>query len=1385
VRTQGHRRPYKYTTTVMLVAISSFLLLSPSSRLLLADAAPMDSCFDALSGQRGPDGDNTLLTQSEFVQSIRQLTNNAVSVEYFAYPADLSGAFSNRLVTRGGLSGVPIDAVSFNGRTQLTQFCNDIYTGLKTSLNINIPENICFRGFILGDNSRDDLLERELEYSRFLNNLSGSSVRIQSFGTLHPSLQAVFEDFSNGGTSVSVAGSKPGQRDTVSATQIAFLTQFCDHAAIAIQASEQQATNPTQQPTATPGGNSEPLFTFASCKISMAFSDLSRDLYLNQDEYVRFMNRLTNNDFLGSSFSDLPIVLRANFDAQSVPVGDGTNGIPVAGSHPTANPTQAQNDSMKKVCDATEAAIRTYIGGGISTPAPTTAPPTMAPTENIGPDYIPYSTCTRYLALSDTSRDDRLDEEEYVRFLNFAENRQWLGLTFSQIPQILQDNFNLLATGGIINVAGSKPVQTPTPEQRASLIRFCNQTSEYIFGALNGGSLQPTQAPTGPPETITSEIFNAYLISNTMVGLNARAISSGSGNLYFDSIRDGYKEYVIDTFNSFLASAMRKHRDLFEGMERELQTMVQLDQESITTYTILDTDCPTGISGNCQTVYGKFSILTTTGNPSSVAALVSSLTAKTQNDIATNLMPYILESDPNIPIQVQRAVSQTQPPPIDPTATNAPTRPPAAQGGGGSNPAGAAVGVIVVIIFLVGGGYFLHRKGYTIADGLIWCGVPRKKIPKWVPGPAPEVEKEKPKPRPGSSVLGFDADDYDDENFDPDQQATYLDGHDSDSDFSDRGGGKKTGMRSSVFNAFDAVGGAVGAGLGAVGAVGGLVGVGGKNKKSATAETDIGLGDVEAADEYEDNPANDLADYTFDDPTAGMHVAQSNIAFDDTFGAEAIGDQTAESAKTGDWGSEWGANVDGAYGESDDGSEVRPRDENNSYGSGDSASDEDSYFSREREDNRFTRSPKSKDMPENVRNLDALVEQGNWDGVMAATSKLDSSGFHDDDGSQPSQPSLEESEGSPSDGSESQSSSDDDATDAKALSAAGKGESQDEGNYSSAELKRRKKYKGQVESLVRKVCPEEIDNVDAMLNQFSGREPELINTLETMQKRSTSQRARKAIHKSKALPERDNPSLAAGGTDASAAVALAMTLGATVEDGFDDQADNDGLFDDEEEEDPNDFYGDAVEEDADQYGYGEDNQYGYDEDYGYGDSGAPDNAASFSGSDSGSYSQSYSDSYSRSDDGSFSQDPEGSYSGSYSDSQGSDPDGSFAQEGSHFSNEDGSFSGSGSYSRSDGGGSYPSQEGSFTGSQAFSQEGSYYSNEGGSQEGSYYSNEGGSQEGSYYSNEGGSQEGSYYSGEGEGSYYSNEEGSYDSRQEGSYQSGSYSQGDGSVDYGYE
>jgi len=69
------------------------------------------------------------------------------------------------------------------------------------------------------------------------------------------------------------------------------------------------------------------------------------------------------------------------------------------------------------------------------------------------------------------------------------------------------------------------------------------------------------------------------------------------------------------------------------------------------------------------------------------------------------------------------------------------------------------------------------------------------------------------------------------------------------------------------------------------------------------------------------------------------------------------------------------------------------------------------------------------------------------------------------------------------------------------------------GSESSAKIKRKAEIELEVKDLVKRVVPEEIDNVDEMMRQFRGKEEELVETLRTMHERSIAQREREEMRR--------------------------------------------------------------------------------------------------------------------------------------------------------------------------------------------------------------------------------------------------------------------------------
>jgi len=150
------------------------------------------------------------------------------------------------------------------------------------------------------------------------------------------------------------------------------------------------------------------------------------------------------------------------------------------------------------------------------------------------------------------------------------------------------------------------------------------------------------------------------------------------------------------------------------------------------------------------------------------------------------------------------------------------------------------------------------------------------------------------------------------------------------------------------------------------------------------------------------------------------------------------------------------------------------------------ASDSQSYSSRSRRtDTSMSRGGSSVSSLDAARaaELDHLVDAGDWEGVVVAAAKYEASEDTSTAGSRGSR---------------------------GAHTAGGSSGYSQSGSLSESPSKaaKRGEIRNEVESLVRRVVPEEIDNVDEMMLQFKGREEELVETLRTMQERQVAQKAR-------------------------------------------------------------------------------------------------------------------------------------------------------------------------------------------------------------------------------------------------------------------------------------
>lgn len=138
--------------------------------------------------------------------------------------------------------------------------------------------------------------------------------------------------------------------------------------------------------------------------------------------------------------------------------------------------------------------------------------------------------------------------------------------------------------------------------------------------------------------------------------------------------------------------------------------------------------------------------------------------------------------------------------------------------------------------------------------------------------------------------------------------------------------------------------------------------------------------------------------------------------------------------------------------------------------------------------------------------IDSMVETGDWQGVVLAAARFEADQTFDGESSF--------SASGTSQGSSRWTGSATSATTPRSMLSASQSASNMSSQRGQAEIR------AEVEALVRRVVPEEADNIDEMLAQFKGREEELVETLRRMQERAIASRARLAVQKSAKLEAR-------------------------------------------------------------------------------------------------------------------------------------------------------------------------------------------------------------------------------------------------------------------------
>jgi hypothetical protein len=338
----------------------------------------------------------------------------------------------------------------------------------------------CRTAMIVGDSiERDDHMTAE-EYVIFLSRLvPGGKVSVaQTFDSLPAVFQASFESLADGQEYIDVSGSKPNSEPT--ADQAANLESICQetNAAIFSLGNDGGGETPTSAPintNATGSLDDDWILTdeaFATCKLSMMYSDLNRDNVLDANEYVRFVNRFINSTVATfASPMDLASLFITSFEELST---DG--GIDVSGSKPAPSATDAQLEHLQAVCRATGKAVSLYQRDANNS----TLPPVDAFLQD----------CIEALSVADRDSNGLMDQDEYLRFVNKLTGSTYT--EFSVISDPLQLNYNSLSeesTAGVVNIEGATDGSLSSVELE-QIQHVCSETLAALNQSIaNQGNL--------------------------------------------------------------------------------------------------------------------------------------------------------------------------------------------------------------------------------------------------------------------------------------------------------------------------------------------------------------------------------------------------------------------------------------------------------------------------------------------------------------------------------------------------------------------------------------------------------------------------------------------------------------------------------------------------------------------------------------------------------------------------------------------------------------------------------------------------------------------------------------------------------------------------------
>ena len=112
-----------------------------------------------------------------------------------------------------------------------------------------------------------------------------------------------------------------------------------------------------------------------------------------------------------------------------------------------------------------------------------------------------FRVCKTAMLVADLNRDDVLEADEYVRFLNRLTISEFSGEVFADLEPVLQQGFLSVAADGKVDVYGSKPGITPSKDENENLRHVCESVHFALEGYHGGTNSTSTGSQKSDCET--------------------------------------------------------------------------------------------------------------------------------------------------------------------------------------------------------------------------------------------------------------------------------------------------------------------------------------------------------------------------------------------------------------------------------------------------------------------------------------------------------------------------------------------------------------------------------------------------------------------------------------------------------------------------------------------------------------------------------------------------------------------------------------------------------------------------------------------------------------------------------------------------------------------